>query len=390
MTPFWDCVIVVVMFDRTLRKVIGEEAGQYPVIAITGPRQSGKTTLVRELFPDHRYILLEDPDIRDQALLDARGFFRRFSGSLILDEVQKVPDLLSYLQGIVDDPDNRREFVLTGSEHLLLSDTISQTLAGRARIYHLLPLSQSERASSNAQDAIFAGGYPRIHDRNLKPTTWLAQYYATYIQRDVRAVLNVSNLDQFDRFVRLAAGRTGQLLDYASIGSDCGVSQPTAKAWYSVLKASFICFTLEPHFRNFGKRIIKSPKSYFFDTGLLCYLLRIKDTSQLENHPLYGSVFENYIIAERLKRLLHNGDESNLYFWRDQKGHEVDLVADNGDYLFPTEIKSSETFHKSFCKNLKYLNSIQDRANDGSGECIYGGEETFDLNHWTIRSWRDI
>ncbi len=210
------------------------------------------------------------------------------------------------------------------------------------------------------------------------------------MQRDVRSVLNVTNLDQFDRFIRLVAGRTGQLIDFSSVGADCGVSQPTAKSWYSILKATFICFTLEPHFQNFGKRIIKTPKSYFYDTGLLCYLLRIRNTEQLENHPLYGLIFENYVIAERLKIRVHNGDESNLYFWRDKKGHEVDIVADNGECLYPTEVKSSETFHQSFLKNLKYFSSLQNSGREILGECIYGGDETFNLNNWDIRSWKDM
>lgn len=381
------------MISRRLAAILRQSIQKYPVVAVVGPRQSGKTTLTRSCFPDFRYLSLEETDLASQGRSDPRGFFQRFSGDLILDEVQKTPDLLSFIQSIVDTPGNSRRFVLSGSENLHLSEKISQTLAGRVRNHFLLPLTRREFALENLSETLLMGGYPRIHDQALEATSWLADYYATYVQRDVRSVLNVTDLNQFDRFVRVAASRVGQLLDYTNLGAAVGVSQPTAKAWLSVLANTFICFTLEPHFKNFGKRLIKSPKLYFYDSGLLCYLLRIKSVDQLLSHPLYGSIFENWVIGERLKQILHDGKESDLYFWRDQKGHEVDIVADRAGALASTEIKSSVTFHESFLENIRFLNSLQQgtaSSTDSSGECVYGGEETFTFKECRVVSWRDV
>jgi uncharacterized protein len=381
------------MVTRELEPLLRRAVATYPVISITGPRQSGKTTLARGVFADFRYVLLEETDTARLANEDPRGFFERFQGSLILDEVQKTPGLLSYLQRIVDERGNQSRYILTGSESLLLTDKISQTLAGRVRCFTLLPFSLSECPQEDLAQAMLQGGYPRIHDSQLVSYEWLGDYYATYIQRDVRSVLNVGNLSQFDRFVRLAAGRVGQLTDYAALGAGCGITQPTAKSWMSVLEATFVVFLLQPHFRNFNKRIIKSPKVYFHDTGLLCYLLRIRDRDQLLSHPLYGSIFENWVISERLKRLLHQGEESNLYFWRDQKGHEVDLIADRGTFLHPTEIKSSMTFHPDFVKNLRYLNQLQSansRDAPPAGECVYAGSESHSYQGAKITGWNAV
>lgn len=375
------------MYTRSLTQKIKTESQFYPVIAITGPRQTGKTTLSRALFPDFRYVLLEDLEIQKLAKEDPKGFFSRFSGSLILDEVQKTPELLSYIQGIVDTPNNKIKFILTGSEHLLLSQKISQTLAGRVRLFTLLPFSQSELPTLDLNQRIFTGDYPRIHDQGLEPQGWLSSYYATYVERDIRSVINISDIDQFDRVVRLAAGRVGQLIDYTGIANDAGVSSPTVKAWISGLKSTFICFNLEPHFKNFNKRLIKSPKLYFFDTGLLCYLLRIHSQKELETHPLYGSIFENWVISEKLKQKFNKGLESNYYFWRDQKGNELDLVADNAGQLYPIEIKSSKTFHPSFLKGIEYLNTLQKTE---YGEVIYGGTDSYEFKNFKITSWKNI
>ncbi|PID99741.1 MAG: AAA family ATPase, partial [Acidobacteria bacterium] len=288
-------------------------------------------------------------------LLDPKAFLKSISSS-VFDEVQKVPELLSYLQEILDDPLDTRKFVLTGSNNLLLHEKISQTLAGRTRIIELFPLERAELPSEEQPEdiytSLFYGGYPRIFDEKLNPTEWMEDYYLTYVERDARMLLNIGDLAKFDRFVRLCAGRVGQLINYDSLASDAGISQPTAKSWLRVLQASYICFLLEPHHKNFNKRIIKSAKLYFADTGLLCYLLRIASPDQLVTYPLIGSIFENWVITELKKKFHHHGRQPPLYFWRDQHGHEVDLVADKGNSLFPVEIKSGQTFQKNFIQTV--------------------------------------
>ena len=382
----FSCIISD-MYDRALSSKLTESSLKYPVVAVVGPRQTGKTTLVRACFPDHTYVLLEDPDTRQLASEDPRGFFSKYSGNLILDEVQKVPELLSYIQGLVDEPKSSRKFVLTGSEHLLLSEKINQSLAGRARVFNLLPLSENEHPAKDVLERILTGGYPRIHNENLDAGEWLSQYYASYVERDVRSVLNVSDIDRFDRVVKLCAGRVGQLLDFSSIANDSGVSSPTVKSWISTLKATFICFTLEPHFKNFNKRLIKSPKIFFFDTGLLCYLLRIKSVEELEVHHAFGSIFENYVISEKFKQYFHQGSEPNLYFWRSKQGNEVDLVQETSAGLIPIEIKSSMTFDKSFLKGLNYFQKLQGQE---GGHVVFRGDESFDFNQYRIHAWSDL
>jgi predicted AAA+ superfamily ATPase len=355
-----------------------------------GPRQSGKTTLSKKLFPDFEYFTFESPDLRSRVLLDPKSFLNSLQ-SAILDEVQKAPELLSYIQELLDDPSDSRRLILTGSNNLLLHEKISQSLAGRTRIVELFPLQRKELPEKerigDLYEALLYGGYPRIFDQKLNPTEWLEDYYRTYVERDVRLLLNIGDLNTFDRFVRLCAGRSGQLINYDSLASDAGISQPTAKSWLSVLQASYVCFLLEPHYRNFNKRIIKSPKLYFMDTGLLCYLLRIKSADQIASHPLIGSIFENYIISEIKKSFHHHGMEAPIYFWRDQHGHEVDLVVDRGDSLFCMEIKSGQTFQKSFLNSIIWLNKLQNRQN---GACVYGGDQNFQINEMIVRTWKDL
>lgn len=398
------------MYKRHLEEVLRKSAEKYHVLVILGPRQSGKTTLASSLFKTHTYILFEEPDQRRFAMEDPRGFFKRHRESVILDEVQHVPELLSYIQGIVDQPNNRQQFVLTGSQHLLLMERISQTLAGRGRIVHLLPFTLRElryeasaeisisqpsiprlpKFLSDLETMLYTGGYPRIYDKKLNPTEWYSQYYQTYVEKDVRSILNLTNIDLFDRFIRLCAGRVGQLLNLASLGGDTGISQPTANAWLTILQAGFICFKLQPHFRNFHKRLIKTPKLYFFDTGLLCYLLRITDPQQIYEHPLRGAIFENWVISEFSKSYFHRGLEPPLYFWRDQKGHEVDLIVDQGTTLFPIEIKSARTFHPDFLRDSRYLNSLQKNKHVPQGCVIYAGEENSIFQNHQILSWQAL
>ena len=378
------------MYKREAEKYIKSIRSKYRCITIMGPRQSGKTTLSRKLFPKFEYFTFESPDLRSQVLLDPKSFLNSLS-SAILDEVQKVPELLSYIQEVLDNPSDSRIFILTGSNNLLLHEKISQSLAGRTRIIELYPLQRKELPKkdklNDIYEVLYFGGYPRIFDRKLNPTEWLEDYYRTYVERDVRLLLNVGDLNTFDRFVRLCAGRVGQLINYDSLASDAGISQPTAKSWLSVLEASYICFLLEPHYRNFNKRIIKSPKLYMTDTVLLCYLLRMKSVDQLATYPLIGSIFENWVISEIKKSFHHQGAEATLYFWRDQHGHEVDLVVDQGDYLYCIEIKSGQTFQKSFLKSVDFLNKLQNKQ---TGACIYGGDRNFKINEILIHTWKDL
>ncbi len=382
------------MYLRTLSSQLISSLESYDVLTLLGPRQSGKTTLVRYLFKDFEYQSLEDPDIREIAKSDPRGFLSQLPNNVILDEIQRVPDLTSYIQTIVDDPENKRKFVLTGSNGLLLVDSITQSLAGRTELFSLYPLSVSEITQKKPEytlyDFLFYGGYPRIYDSKLNPTKWLKSYFQLYVEKDIRLITNITKLDLFEKFVKLAAGRVGQLVNASSLSNEVGVSSPTISGWISALKSTYICFTLQPHFRNFNKRLVKTPKLYFYDTGLLCYLLGINSKEQLSTHPLRGNIFENFIISEYVKKKNNLGEESELYFWRDQKGHEIDLIEDRSSYLFPIEIKMSETFNKSFTKNIDYLNKLQESDitnNELLGSVIYSGANESRYKNTKLENW---
>jgi len=397
------------MIKRTLTKKLKEAATRFPVLTVTGPRQSGKTTLVRAAFKNYEYVSLELPDERDFATEDPRGFLERFDGPVILDEVQRVPDLFSYIQVLVDEhQDWTGRFILTGSHNFLLLESISQSLAGRCAVLHLLPFSLSELAGrkpitletlgksvpknlkrppkSDLMETLFTGFYPRIHDKDLPPRDWLANYYQTYLERDVRSVLNVGDLETFGRFVRLCAGRCGQLLNISSLASDCGVSHTTIKRWLSVLEASFIIVLLRPHHRNFGKRLIKSPKLYFLDTGLLCYLLQIHTPKELLHRAERGAVFESFVVSELYKNFLHRGEQPRLYFWRDVSGHEIDIVIETGTRLIPVETKSAKTVASDFFDNLAYWRDLVGKE-AGQAALIYGGDEAFKRSDTVVYPW---
>lgn len=398
------------MIKRTLETVLRRAARQYPVITLTGPRQSGKTTLAQVAFPNHEYASLEEPDQREFAAVDPRGFLEQFRGKVILDEVQRAPKLFSYIQTIVDREDVRGKYILTGSQNFLLMSTISQSLAGRAAVLHLLPFSLAElqgrlplRLASIGQrlqraakppkadlmDVLFRGFYPRIHDKKLPPQRWIADYYRTYVERDVRELINVGDLETFGRFVRLCAGRNGQLLKLSSLGSDCGVTHTTARRWISVLETSFLVTLLRPHHRNFNKRLIKSPKLYFLDTGLLCYLLRIRSPEELRIHASRGAVFESFVISEFLKNYLNRGEEPDLHFWRDSTGHEVDVLIDFGTQLIPIEIKSSQTIAEDFFTNLHYWKALAgDQAMPAA--LVYGGDKAVRRSGVVVYSWASL
>lgn len=394
------------MFKRTLSGKLSALAKKFPVVSIMGPRQSGKTTLSKKVFEDHDYVSLEEPDEREFALADPKGFLRRFSGGVILDEVQRAPDLLSYIQGIVDRENIPGRFILTGSQQFHVMEKVSQTLAGRTAIVYLLPLSLNEllgqptpdpyeidilpekkkRPPFSLEDILYKGLYPRIHDRGLEPHEWLSAYYRTYVERDVRDVANIGNLDAFQRFVRLCAGRTGQLLNLSSLASDCGISHTTARHWVSILQAGFLIQLLPPHHENFSKRIIKSPKIYFLDTGLLCYLLRIREPEDIPVHPMKGAIFENFVFSEIYKAFAHRGELPPLYFWRDRTGHEVDIVIDTGKRLVPVEIKSSETIDSSFFDGLRYYISLGVPVSK-TGVLVHGGDALYQRENFIVRPW---
>ena len=352
----------------------------YPVITITGPRQSGKTTLAKMLFPDKPYRSLEDPDIRRAAATDPRTFLAAFPDGAVLDEVQRVPDLLSYIQGIVDDKRKNGLFVLTGSSNLLLMKSVSQTLAGRCAVFTLLPFSISEATgiieNANAMSWILRGGYPQYLVNRGEIPAFFANYATTYVERDVHQLLNIKNATLFSTFLQLVVGRIGSILDVTSLSNDCGISTKTVTEWLSILHTSYICFLLPPWYENRGKRLVKSPKVYFYDTGLACALAGIDTAEQLMHDRLRGGLFENLVILERMKQSYNAGKRPDLYFYRDSNGVEVDLVEHVGRKLFPTEIKSSATFNPDFCKGLaKFVERYSDKCAPPS--VVYSGTEAF-------------
>ncbi|GAB6062548.1 ATP-binding protein [Deferrisoma palaeochoriense] len=397
------------MIPRTLASKLVRAAQTFPVVSVTGPRQSGKTTLVRATFPEHAYVSLELPDQRTFAIEDPRGFLAQFSGPVILDEVQRAPELFSYIQVLVDeDPRTTGRFVLTGSHNFLLLERISQTLAGRCAVLHLLPFSLAELLGAEPLsfdtlgrevpanrlptpprglfETLYTGFYPRIHATGVDPRDWLASYYQTYIERDVRTVVNVGDLETFGRFLRLCAGRTGQLLNLSALASDAGVTHSTARRWISVLEASFLVALLRPHHENFGKRLIKSPKLYFLDTGLLCYLLQIRSPEELFHRAERGAVFESFVVSEFLKAFLHRGESPSLYYWRDTAGHEIDLLVDLGRHRIPVEIKSGQTVTPEYFSNLRYWQTLSGHP-DGPAALFYGGDQAFRRSGVVVLPW---
>lgn len=370
------------MIQREITTELLEASGEYPVVTIFGPRQSGKTTLVQMTFPDKTYYSLEDPDVRMAAETDPRGFLAGLPEGGILDEVQRMPQLLSYIQGVVDRAGKNGMFILTGSHQPELHQSVSQTLAGRTAVLTLLPFALSELQNYhhdwNPFELIIKGAYPRLHQEDLKPVRFFNGYLQTYIERDVRALINLKDLRPFQQFLALLAGRIGQIINYASLSNDVGVSATTIKSWISVLQASFVVFELPPFFENIRKRVVKSPKIYFSDTGLATHLLGIETPSQLARDPLRGGLYENLVILEILKARLNRGRRPGLYFYRDTHGNEVDLVIRKKRKLIAVEIKSSATFTAEFLKGIeRFQKVVGDRYSQGF--VLYNGPEKFTL-----------
>lgn len=352
-------------------------AKSYPVISLLGPRQSGKTTLVKQLFPNKPYISLEDLDQRQFAAMDPRGFLDRFPEGAIFDEIQREPSLLSYIQGIVDKHNIPGMFILTGSHQLQLHESISQSLAGRTAILKLLPFCLSELPvelqNRELDYYLFHGMYPRIYQSNLKPNVFYSNYLQTYIERDLRLMINIKDLGLFQRFIKLCASRIGQIFNSHSIANELGVSSNTIKQWLSILEASFVIFLLQPYFENFGKRIIKSPKLYFTDLGLAAHCLDINLQQQIARDPLRGNLVENFVLTELIKHQFNRGLTANTYFYRDSNQNEIDVIFKSGHQLLPIEIKSSKTFHPSFLKGIHYFNALVGERSQG-GFVVYAGD----------------
>ena len=367
-----------VMMNRKILPELMRLLTEYPVITVLGPRQAGKTTLVQDALKDYEYCNLEAPENRDFAINDPKAFLSQFKDKVILDEIQRVPELLSYIQVDVDRNKTNGAYVLTGSHQLALREAVTQSLAGRTGILYLLPLSISELTMAELTFSTFEeyahqGFLPRIYNQGQRPTQAYSNYYQTYVERDVRQLINLRDAALFEKFMKLLAGRVGQIMDHSSLGNDVGVDAKTIRAWLAILEASFIIYKLAPYYENFGKRVIKSPKYYFIDTGLLTFLLGIERSTQLTRDPLIGSVFENLVVIECLKARYNQGKISNLYFFRDNRGNEVDILWQDGRSLVAIEIKSSSTFNTSHFQNLEKMKKITEKLS--RSYLVYQGEE---------------
>lgn len=389
-----------VVIKRDLASRLESAARSWPALTLTGPRQSGKTTLCAEIFGDRPQVSLEAPDVRSFADEDPRGFLAQFPDGAVIDEVQRVPGLLSYLQGIIDADPVPGRWILTGSHNLALVESVSQSLAGRTAVLHLLPLARSEAIRFDSfprslDETLVTGGYPPIFDRNLEPSDWLASYVATYLERDVRTITNVSDLSAFSRFVQLCAGRSGQLLNYSALAGDCGISQPTAKAWLSVLEASFVVFRLNAFGANTRKRLVRMPKLHFYDTGLACWLLGIRTPEQLHSHPLRGAMFETWVASEIVKHRSNRGIRGGVTHYRNRSGPEVDLVVEHPDGpqagISLVEARSTATPTSRLLDGPRRIAAqLADEHPGASAVAVYGGAETQHRSDGSLLTWQEL
>lgn len=377
---------------RTLEPHLHRLAEKFPVITLTGPRQSGKSTLVRHAFPEKPYVSCEDPDIRLFATQDPRGFLDTYPNAVI-DEAQKAPELFSYIQTKVDATDKPGQYVLTGSHDFILFEKISQSLAGRTAILRLLPFSlqeiQKESGYETSDHYLFNGFYPRLHKMAIHPKDFYPSYIQTYIERDVRLIKNITDLGQFQLLLKMCAGRVGQLLNLSSLGNECGISHTTVKSWLSILEASYIIFLLLPHHANFNKRLVKMPKLYFYDVGLAAFLLGINSAEQIQTHYNRGGLFESFVISDIIKSMLHSAEQNRCYFWRDNKGNEIDCLIENGDQISPIEIKSGKTITKDFFKGVDYYRKIAG-SRAAFPYIVYGGDMEQKRSNAMILPWKKI
>jgi predicted AAA+ superfamily ATPase len=379
---------------RTITKFIKKQQTKYPILGITGPRQSGKTTLLRHIFKDYTYVSLENPDLRAFASGDPNGFLKKYNANVILDEVQRVPELFSYIQTIVDESQKMGQFILSGSQNFHLLNSITQTLAGRVALFKLLPLDFNELKKENFLAASFSeasvrGFYPAIFDRDIDPSVFYSNYINTYLEKDVTELINIRDTNSFRTFIALCASRAGQLLNMSALANDCNISQPTAKAWMSILESSYIVFLMQPYYENFNKRLVKTPKLYFYDTGLLCHLLNIRSAEEMEENRLKGNIFENMVIAEYQKKNFHQYLHQNYYFWQDSNNHEIDLLIKTAKGFDIFEVKATQTIKPSLFAGMDYFEAIAGDAKIKK-TLIYGGVENQKRSKYSVLEWAGI